>query len=119
MAKSSSMKPTTFSKVVISAKRGANKLEVFRGYGIYSRRGICLEAYADDFQYALGRLQVLNNPGPPSGKLRLVRVVAVVEKLDAREIQQICRKAKHKGDRKNAVPENVRGVRCALCPPNV
>jgi hypothetical protein len=66
---------------------------VFRGYGIYSRRGIFLEAYADDFQYALGRLQVLNNPHPPSGKLRLVRVVAVVEKLGAREIKQMVRKA--------------------------
>jgi len=69
MRKSASKKSMTFSKVVISSKRGTDNLEVFRGYGIYSRRGIFLEAYADDFQYALGRLQVLNNPHPPSGKL--------------------------------------------------
>lgn len=91
---------TTFSKVVITAKRDKNLLEIFRGYGILSRKGIVLEAYDNDFPYALARLASLNVHLPPSRKSRLVRVVAVVEKLDPREIRQLVRasKKKPKGD---------------------
>jgi hypothetical protein len=85
MAKSSSTTPR-FSKVVISAKRDKECLDVFRGYGVLSRKGVVLEAYLDDFQYALGRLNTINSHLPASRKSRLVRVVAVVEKVGKREV---------------------------------
>ena len=93
MAKSA---PSTakFSKVVIAAKRGTDRLEVFRGFGVLSHKGIVLEAYKDDFPYALGRLNLLNDHLPVSRRSSLVGVVAVVMKIGTREIQQVSREAK-------------------------
>lgn len=99
MAKGSSSK-TKLSKVVITAKRDTNCLEVLRGYGVLSHKGLVLEVYEDDFEFALGRLGTINAHLPASRRSRLVRVVAVLERLRGREIQRLGRetKKKTKGD---------------------
>jgi len=116
MAKSSAT--PKFSKVVVSSTRATNCLEIFRGYGIYSRKGVFLEAYADDFGCALGRLRMLNSHLSPSRKMRLVRVAAVVEKLGAKEFRELSRKAKKENQRRlknevqvSAEPERYRTSR--------
>jgi hypothetical protein len=96
----SSKRTEKFGKVVVKVNREANVLEIFRGYGVLSRKGIVLEAYADDFQYATSRLSLINDNLLTSRKSKLVRVVAVVEWLSPKEIRQLVRDAKKtpKGD---------------------
>lgn len=71
-------------------KNGAE--EIFEGFGILSPKGTVLEAYKADFGYALLRLDLA------SLKSQLVRVTARLEPIDRKQIREICRKAKLKGD---------------------
>jgi hypothetical protein len=66
----------------------AKAIVKFEGFGILSRKGVVLEAYSDDFKYALARLNVLNLGIPRTMRSRLVKVTAVLEKLSAKQIKQ-------------------------------